>query len=58
MSTTHWSYSALSTYQRCSLRYFFQYVLALPQRSIPSALALGAATHEGLAVYHRALLEG
>jgi CRISPR/Cas system-associated exonuclease Cas4 (RecB family) len=43
---------------RCPLRHFFQYVLALPQRTTPSALVLGSATHQALAVFHRSIQEG
>jgi hypothetical protein len=38
------------------LRYYFQYVLRLPQPSIPSSLVLGSAVHAALADYHRRLL--
>jgi len=51
----HWSYSQLTTYLKCPLRYFFDYTLALPKRTTPSALALGSAVHEALARYHHAL---
>jgi putative RecB family exonuclease len=55
MSSNHWSYSQLTTYMRCPLRHFFQYVLALPQRTTTSALVLGSATHQALAVFHRSI---
>jgi CRISPR/Cas system-associated exonuclease Cas4 (RecB family) len=54
----HWSYSQLSTYLRCSLLYFFQYVLALPRRTVSSNLIMGSAIHEALARYHRSIQEG
>ena len=54
----HWSYSQLSQFQRCPLRYFFQYVARLPLEFTPSTLALGSAVHEGLAEYHATLQAG
>ena len=54
----HWSYSQLSQFQRCPLRYFFQYVVKLPMATNPSSLALGSAVHAGLAEYHAALESG
>jgi putative RecB family exonuclease len=56
-SRPHWSYSAISQYQRCPLQYFFQRVLGLPSHSISCGLALGSAVHAGLAEYHRRLKE-
>jgi putative RecB family exonuclease len=54
----HWSYSQLSTYLRCPLQYFFQYVLGLPRKTIPGSMALGSAVHEALATYHRTVQSG
>ena len=54
----HWSYSQLSQFQRCPLRYFFQYMARLPLTSTPGTLALGSAVHEGLAEYHTILQAG
>jgi len=51
----HWSYSQLSTYLRCPLQYFFQYVLGLPRPTVSSNLVLGSAVHEALAAYHRSI---
>ena len=51
----HWSYSAISQYQRCPLQYYFERVLGLPRRSAPDALVLGAAVHAALADHHRRL---
>lgn len=51
----HWSYSAISQYLACPLRFYFQRVLCLPQPSIGSSLVLGSSVHAALATYHRAL---
>ena len=48
----HWSYSAISQYLSCPLRFYFQRVLRLPQPSVSSSLVLGSAVHEALAEYH------
>src|ERR1700678_2039949 len=49
----HWSYSAISQYLSCPLRFYFQRVLRLPQPSVSSSLVLGSAVHAALAEYHR-----
>lgn len=51
----HWSYSAISQYLACPLRYYFQRVLCLPQPTIGSSLVLGSAVHAVLAEYHRSI---
>lgn len=51
----HWSYSSINQYLRCPLQYYFERVLKLPRKSIPSAMVMGSAIHAGLAEFHRAL---
>jgi putative RecB family exonuclease len=51
----HWSYSAISQYLSCPLRYYFQRVLRLPQKTVGSSLVLGTAVHTVLAEYHRSI---
>jgi CRISPR/Cas system-associated exonuclease Cas4 (RecB family) len=51
----HWSYSALSQYLSCPLRFYFQRVLGLPQPTVPAHLVLGSSVHQALAEYHRAV---
>lgn len=41
----HWSYSSISQYLACPLRYYFQRILCLPQPSINSSLVLGSSVH-------------
>lgn len=55
MNSDHWSFSQLRTYLRCPLQHFFRYTLHLPERSVSSALAVGSAVHQALAVYHEAM---
>jgi putative RecB family exonuclease len=52
------SYSAVSTYQACPLRYYFRYVLALPEETVSSALVFGSAIHTALESYYRERLQG
>jgi CRISPR/Cas system-associated exonuclease Cas4 (RecB family) len=54
----HWSYSAISQYLACPLRYYFQRVLCLPQPSVSGSLVLGSSVHLVLAEYHRAIRHG
>src|SRR6185437_7424602 len=49
----HWSYSAISQYLSCPLRFYFQRVIGLPQEKVSSSLVLGSAVHAALAEYHR-----
>src|SRR5688572_11716193 len=39
------SYSAVTTYQSCPLRYYFRYVAGLPERTVASSLVFGSAVH-------------
>ena len=52
------SYSAVSTYQRCPLKYFFQYVADLPFEHVASSLIFGGAIHTAIEIHFRALLAG
>lgn len=54
----HWSYSAITQYLSCPLRYYFQRILRLPQATISSSLVFGSAVHSALATYHHALKVG
>ena len=49
------SYSQISTYLNCALRYRFQYVESRPQERISIALPFGAAIHMAIALYYRSL---
>ena len=51
----HWSYSSISQYLACPLRYYFQRILCLPQPTVGSGLVLGSAVHAALAHYHHDL---
>ncbi|CAN5359384.1 hypothetical protein BH11PLA2_BH11PLA2_38360 [soil metagenome] len=53
MAIRHWSYSALRQYQECPLRFFFQRILSLPEKSQSANLLVGSAVHAALAEYHR-----
>lgn len=54
----HWSYSSISQYLACPLRYHFQRILCLPQPTVGSSLVFGSAVHAGLARYHHDLQIG
>lgn len=51
------SYSALSTYQACPLKYYFRYVAQLPEESKSISLLFGSAIHVALENLYRQLLE-
>lgn len=52
------SFSAISTYQRCPLKYYFRYVLKLPDESNPASLVFGRSIHAALEHYFEQLLAG
>lgn len=52
---SHWSYSAISQYQRCPLQFYFKRVLKLPEPLVSSSLVFGSAVHSALAFYHQSL---
>lgn len=54
----HISHSSISTFASCPLRYFFRYELHLPEESVGSSLAVGAALHAGLEFHFNELLAG
>lgn len=49
----HWSYSSISQFLSCPLRFYFQRIAKLPQKFVGSSLVLGSAVHAALAEYHR-----
>ena len=54
--TDYVSFSALSLYQRCSLRYFFRYVAQLPEESTSASLVFGRAVHRAIEHHFTELL--
>jgi putative RecB family exonuclease len=54
----HFSYSQLSTYLQCPLRYRLQYVELVAAAFTSSALVFGSCMHEALAGFHQQLLLG
>jgi RecB family exonuclease len=54
----HISYSAVSTFQACPLRFYFRYVLGLPEQTISSSLLVGAALHRAVQYHFERLLAG
>lgn len=47
------SYSALQTYRKCPLRYYFRYVLGLQEQNLNANLVFGAAIHAALEYFHQ-----
>jgi putative RecB family exonuclease len=52
------SHSAITTYQKCPLQFFFKYVADLPPQSVPASLVFGGAIHAALEHHYRCLFEG
>jgi CRISPR/Cas system-associated exonuclease Cas4 (RecB family) len=52
------SFSALSTFQACPLRYYFRYLLGMPEETVAASLVLGSAIHAALEHHFREMLAG
>jgi putative RecB family exonuclease len=52
------SWSAISTFRSCPLKYFFRYVAGLPEESVSSALVFGTGIHAAIEDFYRAELAG
>jgi RecB family exonuclease len=52
------SYSAISTYQKCPLRYYFQYVADLAPETVSASLLFGGAIHAAIEAHFQAILAG
>lgn len=54
----HLSFSAISLYQSCPLRFYFHYLLNLPEHVVSASLVTGSALHHSLDLHFRELLIG
>lgn len=54
----HISHSSLQTYRQCPLKFYFKYVAALPQTTIPATYVFGSAVHSALELHFNELLAG
>ena len=52
------SWSALSTFRTCPLKYKFRYVDGLPEESVSSALVFGTGIHTAVEQHYQAILSG
>jgi len=52
------SYSAISTFQACPLKWHFRYVQGLPEKIVSSSLVFGGAIHRAAEHHYRELLAG
>jgi RecB family exonuclease len=52
------SYSAISTYQRCPLQYYFKYIAGLPEATVSANLVFGSSIHRAAEHHYRELLAG
>jgi putative RecB family exonuclease len=52
------SYSALRTYQGCPLRYYFKYIVGLPEETVSASLIFGSAIHRAIEHHYREQLAG
>ena len=54
----HISYSSISLYRQCSLRFYFKYLAQLPEPTISASFVFGKAIHRAVEFYYRELLAG
>lgn len=52
------SYSAITTYQGCPLRWYFKYVAGLPERTVSANLVFGSAIHRAVEHHFNELMVG
>jgi len=52
------SWSAISTFRTCPLKYKFRYIDGLPEESVSSALVFGSGIHSAIESHFQALLSG
>ena len=52
------SWSALSTFRQCPLKYKFRYIDGLPEESVSSALIFGTGIHSAVEQHYQAALSG
>ena len=52
------SFSAIRAYQSCPLRYFFRYIMGLPDESVSANLVFGGAIHAAIEHHFNQLLAG
>ncbi len=52
------SYSAISTYQQCPLKYYFKYIKGLDEKFTTASLALGGAIHHAVEFHFNELMAG
>jgi putative RecB family exonuclease len=52
------SWSAISTFRQCPLKYRFRYIDGLPEESVSAALVFGTGIHSAVEQHYQALLSG
>ena len=52
------SYSSITSYQACPLRWYFRYVVGLPERTVSSSLVFGSAIHRAVEHHFNELMAG
>ncbi|HEX3658044.1 MAG TPA: PD-(D/E)XK nuclease family protein [Pirellulales bacterium] len=58
MGRDYLSFSSLSLYQTCPLRWYFKYVAGLPEETVSSSLVFGGAIHRAVELHFNELLAG
>ena len=58
VSRDYVSFSAITTYQGCPLRYFFRYIEGLPEKTVSSSLVFGSAVHSAVEHHFNELMAG
>jgi len=52
------SYSALSTFAQCPLKYYFRYCLGMAEETVSASLVFGVAIHAAIQQHFEELLQG
>ena len=52
------SFSAIRLYQTCPLKFFYRYIMGLPEETVSSSLVFGSSVHRAFEFHFRELLAG
>ena len=58
MGRDYVSFSSISAYQSCPLKFHYRYVLGIPEKTVSSSLVFGSAIHQCAELHFRELMAG
>ena len=52
------SWSQINTFRQCPLKFYYRYVVGLPEEEVPASLAFGGAVHAAIELHFNQLMAG